>query len=237
MVTNSEKSILQKNMELTKVNQELDRFVYSASHDLRAPLSSMAGLIHLAQRDQSDAQTYLSLMDNRVKVMDNYIKDIVEYSRNTRLKVSFNLVNLKLVVEEVVNTLKYSIDPSKIRIEIKIADGLKLRTDESRLRVILNNLISNAFKYMATYKAQPRLIVYASIQGDQCVIEIEDNGIGIRPEHQLKIFDMFYRANDSVPGSGLGLYIARETADKLNGKISFESVFGEGTRFTVSLPV
>ncbi len=237
MVTNSEKNILQKNRELTKVNQELDRFVYSASHDLRAPLSSMAGLIHLAQRDQDEAQTYLSLMDERVKVMDNYIKDIVEYSRNTRLEVSLTLVNLKSVVEEVINTLKYSIDSGKIRIEVKIDGALRLRTDESRLRVILNNLISNAFKYMAMFKAQPRLMVYAALQGDRCIIDIEDNGIGIRPEHQVKIFDMFYRANDSVPGSGLGLYIAKETADKLNGKISFESVFGEGTKFTISLPV
>jgi len=237
MVTNSEKNILQKNSELIKVNQELDRFVYSASHDLRAPLSSMAGLIHLAQRDQSEAQTYLSLMDERVKVMDNYIKDIVEYSRNARLELTLTLVNLKSVVEEVVNTLKYSIDSSRILIEIKIDSGLRLRTDESRLRVILNNLISNAFKYMAMFKAQPRLTVKASKHVGHCLISIEDNGIGIRQEHQVKIFDMFYRANDSVQGSGLGLYIAKETADKMNGKISFESVFGEGTTFTVSLPV
>jgi signal transduction histidine kinase len=236
MVTNSEKNILRKNKELIKVNQELDRFVYSASHDLRAPLSSMAGLIHLAQRDQHDAQVYLSLMGERVKVMDNYIKDIVEYSRNTRLEVSITLVNLKLVVEEVVNTLKYSIDSSKILIEININSGLRLRTDESRLRVILNNLISNAFKYMAMFKDQPRLTIYASTQGDRCIIGIEDNGIGIKPEHQVKIFGMFYRANDSVQGSGLGLYIAKETAEKLNGKISFVSVFGEGTTFTISLP-
>jgi signal transduction histidine kinase len=237
MVTNSEKNILQKNSELIKVNQELDRFVYSASHDLRAPLSSMEGLIHLAQRDQSEAQTYLSLMDERVKVMDNYIKDIVEYSRNTRLELSLTLVNIKSVVEEVINTLKYSTDSSKIRIEINIDSALRLRTDESRLRVILNNLISNAFKYMAMFKDEPRLAVKASIQAGRCLISIEDNGIGIRSEHQIKIFDMFYRANDSVPGSGLGLYIAKETADKLNGKISFESVFGEGTTFTLSLPV
>lgn len=236
MVTNSEKNILQKNMELTKVNQELDRFVYSASHDLRAPLSSMAGLIHLAQRDPQDAQTYLSLMDKRVKVMDHYIKDIVEYSRNSRVEVSITRVHLKSVVEEVVNTLKYSIDPNKIVIEIAIDETLKIKTDELRLRVILNNLISNAFKYMAMFKAQPRLTIRAFMQNDRCLIVIEDNGIGIRTEHQVKIFDMFYRANDSVPGSGLGLYIAKETADKLNGKISCESTFGEGATFTVSLP-
>jgi signal transduction histidine kinase len=237
MVTNSEKNILQKNRELTKANQELDRFVYSASHDLRAPLTSIAGLINLAQQDMADAATYLTLMDERLRVMDSYIKDIVEYSRNTRLEISLARINLKLLVEEVVNTLKYSVDASKIQLEIKIDDSLQIKTDEARLRVILNNLISNAFKYQDFNKTKPFLKVHAFVQNDRCVIRIEDNGIGIRPEHHIKIFDMFYRANDLVAGSGLGLYIAKETADKLHAKISFESAFGEGTAFTIFLPL
>jgi signal transduction histidine kinase len=237
LVNNSEKNILQKNKELMKANAELDRFVYSASHDLRAPLTSLAGLIHLAQRDKADAPTYLALMAERLKVMDNYIKDIVEYSRNTRLEVSFSKIKLRPVIEEVVNTLKYSTDTSKVRIEIKLEDGLKIKTDESRLRVILNNLIGNAFKYQDLSKSNPYLKVQAAIQDNQCFITIEDNGIGIKPEHHIKVFEMFYRANDSAAGSGLGLYIARETADKLKGKISFESAYGLGTTFTVSIPV
>ncbi len=236
LVNNSEKNILQKNKELMKANAELDRFVYSASHDLRAPLTSLAGLIHLAQRDKADAPTYLALMAERLKVMDNYIKDIVEYSRNTRLEVSFSKIKLRPVIEEVVNTLKYSTDTSKVRIEIKLEDGLKIKTDESRLRVILNNLIGNAFKYQDLSKSNPYLKVQAAIQDNQCFITIEDNGIGIKPEHHIKVFEMFYRANDLAAGSGLGLYIARETADKLKGKISFESAYGLGTTFTVSIP-
>jgi signal transduction histidine kinase len=236
MVTRSEKNILQKNKELTKANQELDRFVYSASHDLRAPLTSMSGLVQLAQRDLTDTPTYLSLMEERVKVMDNYIKDIVEYSRNARLELNLARVSLKPIIEEVINTLKYSTDVSKVLIEIKMDDFLKINTDESRLRVILNNLIGNAFKYQDLKKPNPHLKVQASLKNNQCLIKIDDNGMGIPPEHHIKIFDMFYRANDLTPGSGLGLYIARETADKLNGKISFESVYGEGTTFVISIP-
>jgi signal transduction histidine kinase len=210
--------------------------VYSASHDLRAPLTSMSGLVQLAQRDLTDTPTYLSLMEERVKVMDNYIKDIVEYSRNARLELNLARVSLKPIIEEVINTLKYSTDVSKVLIEIKIDDFLKINTDESRLRVILNNLIGNAFKYQDLKKPNPHLKVQASLKNNQCLIKIEDNGMGIPPEHHIKIFDMFYRANDLTPGSGLGLYIARETADKLNGKISFESVYGEGTTFVISIP-
>ncbi|MBL7870200.1 MAG: HAMP domain-containing histidine kinase [Cyclobacteriaceae bacterium] len=237
MVTSSEEKILTKNSELIKTNKELDRFVYSASHDLRAPLTSMSGLIQLAQRDSAQIPDYLLMMQERVTVMDNYIKEIVEYSRNARLEVLYHEVVLKPLVQELVNALKYSTDISKVQMDVQIDDTLTLKTDESRLRVILNNLISNGFKYQDFTKPNPYLRVNAEIQNKHCHIKISDNGIGIRKEHQIKIFNMFYRANDTVAGSGLGLFIAKETADKLNGRITFESDYGEGTTFTVSLPV
>ncbi len=237
MVTSTEKNILSKNRELIKTNQELDRFVYSASHDLRAPLTSMAGLIHLAQRDPAEAQNYLLLMHERLKVMDNYIKEIVEYSRNARTEVVLTEVPLKALVHEVVHTLKYSTDVSKVNIVVQMDDSLKIKTDGSRLQVILNNLISNGFKYQDFTKPNPLLKVKALVEKDRCLIQIEDNGIGIKQEHHTRIFEMFYRANDTAAGSGLGLYIAREAADKLSSTITFVSEYGQGSIFTISLPV
>jgi len=236
LVNESEKNILAKNKELIKTNQELDRFVYSASHDLRAPLTSMAGLIHLAQRDITEASNYLLMMHERVVVMDNYIKEIVEYSRNARLGVLLTEVPLKQLVHESVNTLKYATDTKKVHIEIHIDDNLKVKTDESRLRVILNNLIGNAFKYQDFTKPQPFLKIHTSKKENTLLLQIEDNGIGIRKEHQERIFDMFYRANDLSAGSGLGLYIAKETAEKLESTITFESEYGKGSVFTITLP-
>jgi signal transduction histidine kinase len=236
-VNESEKNILAKNKELIKTNQELDRFVYSASHDLRAPLTSMAGLIHLAQHDMTEASNYLLMMHERVVVMDNYIKEIVEYSRNARLEVFLTDVPLKTLVQESVNTLKYSTDTKKVHIEIHVDDNFKLKTDESRLRVILNNLIGNAFKYQDFTKPQSYLKIQTNRKENTLLLQIEDNGIGIRKEHQARIFEMFYRANDSSAGSGLGLYIAKETADKLNSTITFESEYGRGSVFTVSMPL
>jgi len=237
LVNESEKNILAKNKELIKTNQELDRFVYSASHDLRAPLTSMAGLIHLAQRDMTDTSHYLQMMQERVIVMDNYIKEIVEYSRNARLGVLLTEVPLRALAQESVNTLKYSTDTKKVNIEIHIDDNLKIKTDESRLRVILNNLIGNAFKYQDFTKSQPFLKIETNKRESRLLLRIEDNGIGIRQEHQTRIFDMFYRANDSSAGSGLGLYIAKETAEKLECTITFESEYGKGSVFTVSMPL
>jgi signal transduction histidine kinase len=236
MVTSTEKNILSKNRELIKTNQELDRFVYSASHDLRAPLTSMAGLIHLAQRDPDEAQNYLLLMHERLKVMDNYIKEIVEYSRNARTEIVLTNVPLKSLIHEVVHTLKYSTDISKVTIEVHVDDSIKVKTDDSRLRVILNNLIGNGFKYQDFSKPKPSLKVKAVVQDGRCLIQIEDNGIGIRQEHHDRIFEMFYRANDTAAGSGLGLYIAKEAADKLRSTITFTSEYGKGSVFTLSLP-
>jgi len=236
MVTSTEKNILAKNRELIKTNQELDRFVYSASHDLRAPLTSIAGLIHLAQRDPAEAQNYLLLMHERLKVMDNYIKEIVEYSRNARTEIVFADVPLKTLVHEVVQTLKFSTDLTRVNIEVKIEDILSVRTDRGRLQVILNNLISNGFKYQDFSKPQPLLRVIATVDGSRCLISVQDNGIGIRQEHHQRIFEMFYRANDTSSGSGLGLYIAKEAADKIGSIITFVSEYGKGSTFTISLP-
>ncbi|HMR55933.1 MAG TPA: HAMP domain-containing sensor histidine kinase [Cyclobacteriaceae bacterium] len=235
MVMDSEKSILAKNEELSKTNQELDRFVYSASHDLRAPLTSMAGLIQLAQHDSTRATEYLGLMKDRVKVMDNYIKDIVEYSRNTRVELRIEKFGLRDLLEDIIASLQYA-SSNKVEVEIQIEPGLKVNTDMARLRVVLNNLISNAFKYQDTTKANPYLRVSGLIDSDICSIHIEDNGIGIREEHHKNLFNMFYRANDVTEGSGLGLYIARENVSKLKGTISFTSTYGLGSRFTVHIP-
>lgn len=236
LVTASEKNILAKNRELIKTNRELDRFVYSASHDLRAPLTSMSGLVNLAQVDPEGAQNYLRLMQERIEVMDNYIKEIVEYSRNARLNVNLTQVPIKKVVLEVVNTLKYSIDTNKVQIEIHVSDSFHIKTDESRLRVILNNLIANAFKYQDYSKPNPFLKIKAVAEDKWKLIQIEDNGIGIKSEYHTKLFEMFYRATDTSTGSGLGLYIAQEAVDKLQGQITFESEFGKGSVFTIILP-
>jgi signal transduction histidine kinase len=237
MVQNSENRILAKNEELLKANQELDRFVYSASHDLRAPLTSMAGLIHLAQRDQVESPYYLSLMHERLKVMDNYIRDIVEYSRNTRLDLMYNEVQMKALVEDVISSLKYAVDVSKVNIDLQIGENITVKTDQSRLRVVLNNLIGNGFKYQDFTKPNPFLKIFTSREDGLLKIHIEDNGIGIREEHHPRIFEMFYRANDLTEGSGLGLYIARETIARLQGAITFSSSYGYGSRFTISIPV
>jgi signal transduction histidine kinase len=239
----AEKSLIAKQAETTlqneklkKANSELDRFVYSASHDLRAPLSSISGLIGLAQHEPTAMPQYLVMMQDRVGVMDRFIREIIDYSRNARLDLQIEKFNLKKLIEDVVEVLKFAPHRDHIKIEMNVPGDLTISSDRSRLNVTLSNLISNAVKYQDLYKENSYLKIHCTKEGNNCIIRLEDNGIGIKEEHQPKIFDMFYRATEKSKGSGLGLYIVKETLDKLSGNISFQSSYGEGTTFTVVIP-
>jgi len=236
MVTNSERSLVEKNKELTKANQELDRFVYSASHDLRSPLSSIDGLIELSKRDASGRDEYLKLMKERIQVMDKLIHDIIDYSRNSRISSAMERVNLYDLIHDVVELLKYS-DVKIPQINLNVDKNFIVVTDPLRLRVILNNLLSNSIKYADHDKDELIITITASMKANAFTFSIEDNGVGI-PENQLdKIFQMFYRASEKATGSGLGLYIVKESLEKLNGSIRCQSTVGKGSIFTVTIPM
>lgn len=228
-----------KNKQLAKTNEELDRFVYSASHDMRAPLSSLLGLIHLSEKTDrpEEVSLFLQMMKDRIKTMEGFIKEVTDYSRNTRLDLLPTPIKLEPLVREVVQNLAYSVVNKKVRIEVQIDPALEISTDPNRLKVIVNNLVSNAYKYHRFDQPDPFIIISALTKGNHVLMTVKDNGTGISKEHHARIFDMFYRASESSEGSGLGLYIVKETLDKLEGSISVQSTAGEGAEFIVTLPV
>lgn len=235
----TEKELSQNNLLLTKTNQELDRFVYSASHDLRAPLTSVLGLIELSQRskDPEEINLCLEMMKSRIADLDAFIKEIIDYSRNARQEVRVEDFNLYELVEEVADGLRHGNGMENILIQYSIPHDLKVTTDRSRIKVILNNLIGNALKYSNPYQQESVVSVKAGMTDRHLKIQIEDNGIGISDEHLPKIFEMFYRASEKSQGSGLGLYIVKETLDKLSGSIQVKSTHGHGSIFSVEVPV
>lgn len=233
-----EQELSANNQLLVKANRELDRFVYSASHDLRAPLSSLLGLIEISERtDNPEEIRYcLSLMKDRVNDLDAFIQEIIDYSRNARQELRMEEVLLPELIKEIVKGLKFGVGMEDVFIKYDVPLDLRITTDRSRLRVVLSNVIGNALKYSNPEHPEQRVIVRAT-RGDKLVqISIEDNGIGIGEEHLPRIFEMFYRASEKSQGSGLGLYIVKETLDKLNGKIHVTSQPGAGTRVTIELP-
>jgi signal transduction histidine kinase len=231
----SEKSILDKNDQLQKANAELDRFVYSASHDLRAPLSSLLGLIEVAKLDHAGVDNYLDMMKAKIHDMEDFIKEIISYSRNARMDIRKQPVNLRKTVDEVTEALTFSVGNPDISIENLVADDMILHTDSMRLKIVLSNLIDNSLKYRDMSKEKPFIRIEALEKDGVKVIMVKDNGVGIDQLYLDKIFNMFYRASEQSKGSGLGLYIVKETLNKINGSICVESSLGNGTTFMVRI--
>ncbi|QCK15104.1 sensor histidine kinase [Mangrovivirga cuniculi] len=238
----ADKLLTKQYHELQKTNQELDRFVYSASHDLSAPLKSLLGLINVAKLDTKDNQMiqYLQLMEKSVHKLDEFIVEIINFSRNTRQEIEYEKINLDNLVNSIIDNQSFNNNFDKIEFQVSIPDELKIiNCDQLRLKIILNNLISNAIKFHAYHRSDIPYIkidIYKSADQEKVIIEIEDNGTGIEKGHLDKIFDMFYRGSDINNGSGLGLYIVKEALIKIHGNISVTSRSNRGTTFFVELP-
>lgn len=238
LVIRSEEKLMERNLELVKTNEELDKFVYSASHDLRAPLSSVLGLVDISRRSGNPEEIgkYLELIKLRVRDLDTFIQEIIDYSRNARTAISRELIEMGPMLKEVMAGLSFTENANRIQLKLLFDPSMILNQDRYRLRIIFNNLLSNAIKYQDKQKDSSFVNVGITKTGDVDVITVEDNGIGIKSEYLGKVFDMFYRASESSKGSGLGLYILRETVTRLGGTVKVESELGKGTVFRIELP-
>ena len=228
-----------ENQELKTANYELDRFVYSTSHDLRAPLNSMLGLIEIAQDDTSDELMlgHLRMLKGNAKKLDSFICDILDYSRNSRMEVNKEPINFNELLHDVTQNLKFMGDTNRVvDFKVDITGNTPVYSDKNRLVTILNNLISNAIRYQNSQISNPFVNIKIDTSNTETRIIVSDNGIGIRKELHPKIFDMFYRVSHESVGSGLGLYIVKETINKLNGDIEVQSEIGEGTTFSIKIP-
>jgi hypothetical protein len=232
----SKKATEVQNDNLTTVNKELDRFVYSASHDLRSPMISVKGLIEIAQEedDISQIKEYLTLMHESLTQQDKFISDIIDYSRNKQKQVCIELVSLNKLIDDAIAQHQHIKEAHTITIKKEILTD-EIVTDGLRVRIILNNLISNAVKYSDANKDAKQIAIKTYEKGPFYVIEIEDNGVGIKEEHLARIFEMFF-VTDSNMGSGLGLYIVKEATEYLNGTIVVNSEKNIGSTFTVTIP-
>jgi signal transduction histidine kinase len=237
-VLKSESALQIKNDELVKINAELDRFVYSASHDLRAPLSSITGLINLYQLGAGDEKDKMvDLIKNRVDKLDLFTQEIIQYSRNIRQEINPSSFLIHELIHESWEKLKYIPQAHPVKFLDKTEPTLQVHHDKDRIRVILENLISNGIKYAKQRQEESFIAVNAGIIRDKIVLEIQDNGIGIEKTKQPKVFDMFYRAHENSDGSGLGLFIVNEMVTKMKGRIEMESSESTGTRFIIHLPM
>ena len=227
----------QKNKDLELVNKELDKFVYSASHDLRSPITSLQGLINImkTEKNPDEIQNYLGLMKDVLDKQDQFIKDIVDYSRNKRQKIVLETIDLNELFEETIKQHLYILNNRSIQWD-KNWEVTHLVADRLRLKIIFNNLVSNAIKYSDGSKETIVVGIAAEPTADGVLIKIWDNGIGIAADQLPKIFEMFYVTQNNNRGTGLGLYIVRDAIDNLNGRIEVTSEIGKGTSFHIYIP-
>jgi signal transduction histidine kinase len=230
-------ALRKQNIELVKVNSELDKFVYSVSHNLRGPLASVMGLLNIAESKVSNVEEIHSMIRQSVMRLDETLKEIIAYSNNARSEIGATEIDWKSIINSSLEKLQYLPNAAKIKFTFDDSEAsFPFYSDPERLSLILNSLYSNSILYCALDK-KPVIHTKVSVAYDMVTITVNDNGIGITENCLPHVFNMFYRANERSSGAGLGLYITKETVKKLGGKIGVEAKENEGTTITITLPI
>lgn len=236
-IYHTRKELEVKMEELEKTNNELSRFIYSASHDLRSPLMSVLGILNLAKMEQSitDPNGYLPMIESSILRLDDFLQKIIEYYKNARLDPDYEEIDFNALISDCKELAKRHND--QINFQIDVEQESSFFGDIFRITIILNNLISNAIKYQKPDTADPLVSIQVKSNAQSAAISIEDNGIGILNEHLNNIFKLFFRTKSShKTGTGIGLYIVKEALTRIGGTIQVSSVYGKGTTFVINIP-
>ena len=227
-----------KNIELQKTNNELTKFTYSISHDLRSPLTSILGIVNLAKTapETQSASRYFEMIESRVFKLDTFIKNLINHYKNARseeVKVNINFQEFITSIWEL-----YKQQDDTINFELSVKQEHLFFGDLPRLKIIFENLISNAIKYQNPLAKHHFIKIQALINEHQAHITVSDNGIGIDKQYISSIFNLFFRTEDSLQteGTGIGLYLAKEAMHKIGGKIEVQSDQMQGTSFELLIP-
>jgi signal transduction histidine kinase len=231
------------NQLLTRTNADLDNFIYTASHDLKAPISNIEGLLYLLQ-DQLPATALqgatvgptLAHMLEAVERFKRTINHLTEVSKLQKEHAPVaDSVNLAAVVEDVSQDLRPLLQETGAMLVVAVAATPPIHFAEKNLRSIVYNLLSNAVKYRSPDRP-PRIDVRTHVRAGHTVFEVHDNGLGLAPAHLPKLFTMFQRFHDHVEGTGIGLYMVKRMIENAGGRIEVQSQLGVGTTFFVYLP-
>ncbi|MBW7844319.1 MAG: hybrid sensor histidine kinase/response regulator [Bacteroidia bacterium] len=227
--------------ELSRAYKELDNFAYSVSHDMKGPLMSIMGAMNIVNTAENKNDKTVLMMLNLIEKSSIQLSDFVEnmhvYYKNNRGQLKIDNVDLNVIKTEIDSLfgLKCLQDNVKLTIDISSNNSL-FRTDVTKLRVVANNLVSNALKYQRPDEKDKFVHLNMYIINDTLTMEVKDNGMGVDEKYQKSIFELFFRANSEVNGSGFGLYNVKEIIAKLGGTIELESKLNIGSTFTVKIP-
>ena len=230
--------LLAKNKELEAAYLELGKFAYSVTHDLRGPLLSVLGALEITKELDTvdELQDILGMMEVSLKKLDEFIKNIHEYYSIKKGISAYNDIDFNQLVEDMAGLFRIAGKMDNINFIYSVKQEGSFQSDIVSLKIILNNLLSNAFKYQRKAETNKYVELIIEITNNNAKITVKDNGIGIHEEHIGNIFSMFYRATSEQSGSGFGLYNVKDALAKLKGEISVESKINAGTIFKVNIP-
>ena len=224
------------NEELSRINLELDNFVYSASHDLKAPLNNMEGLVGLLETDgrtHQEQKDIIKMLAKSITRFKSVINDISFMVQTAKADQRTQHVDLPTLINDLQSDLAIPINSTNATISLDL-NILEIQYIRKEIRSILYNLISNGLKYRHP-KRTPKIWIRSRRLPEGVLIEVEDNGCGIKQKHLSKLFDKYYRVKSSAEGSGLGLFIVKRMVENRGGQIKVTSLIGEGTKFSLSL--
>ncbi|MFN6946409.1 MAG: PAS domain S-box protein [Cytophagaceae bacterium] len=241
-IEDNNQELQDKNKELVRINDDLDNFIYTASHDLKAPVSNIEGLIYTLKESlqetinvEPEVGQLLSLVEISITRFQKTIKELTEISKTQRnIDEENSKFNIKAVVQEVISSVNNIITDSGATIHCDIDSSLELNYSIVNFKSIVNNLLTNAIKYRSPDR-KPVVKIETGVKDDFLFIKVQDNGLGLKEMHREKIFEMFKRMHDHVEGSGVGLYIVKRMVENAGGRIEVETQEGKGSTFTIYL--
>ncbi|WP_114752422.1 ATP-binding response regulator [Pleomorphovibrio marinus] len=236
-IYDARKELKIKNDRLEKLHSEMNRFVYSLSHELRGPLMSISGISKLAKMETDDngILEYFEMIDEATLKLDDFIYKMLDFYRSTKMDNRIEPVYFKEVLEQQMIDYRKKWELDKMEIAIDIQQEAPFHSDEAKIRVILNNLFSNAYKFRKD-EGPNKIGITIKVDEIHASIVVSDNGIGIEEKHHQEVFNLFHRATQRNVGSGLGLYMVKESIEQLQGSIQLESKPNEGSTMRVVLP-
>lgn len=228
----------EKNQQLQKAYDELDKFAYSVTHDVRGPILSLQGAIGVAKNAKTNEEKdeILDMMEKATHRMDDFIQSMHNHYSLRRGELLIEEIDFEQLNVRFHELYDVQSKTGNVRLDIETSQEGKFRSDILSIEIVLNNLLSNAFKYQRPEEVSKFVSLKIKLKENIAEFIVEDNGIGIDNEVLPDIFNMFYRASAENPGTGLGLYNVKDALRKLNGEIKVESTKGIGTKFIVSIP-
>ncbi|MFT4855049.1 MAG: two-component system sensor histidine kinase/response regulator [Algoriphagus sp.] len=227
-----------KTLKLKKLHSEMNQFVYSLSHELRGPLMSISGVSKLAKLEIEDPNIleYFEMIDSATFKLDDFIYKMLDFYRSTKIDNKISEINFVEIVEQQMQAYRSKFDLSYFEISINISQETIFFSDNSKIRVILNNLFSNSVQFQKREDSEKRILISIKVEEAIATIMVQDNGIGIDEKYQNEVFNLFTRATQKNVGTGLGLYMVKEAVEQMGGKIELDSIFSEGTTIKIELP-